>query len=311
MADNTNTSWDRLPGTSDPKLKKIDRLAEKEGLSSPKKHREITPAYLGRNLVGNYASVNGLKLYYEIYGTGTPLVLLHGGVGASEMFEPVLPKLAESRQVITVHLQTHGWTADIDRPLRFESMADDIAELIKHLGIEKADIMGYSLGGGVSLQTVIRHPNLIRKLVVISTPVKRDGWYPEVLESMAQMGPDTAKTMKETPLYQLYPETDWELLFIKIGDLLRQDYDWSKDAAVIKSPIMLIFADADAVRTAHIMEFFTLLGGGQRDAGLDGSLRPNAQLAILPGTTHYNILSFPELAALITAFLDSLKPEPM
>lgn len=311
MADNSNTSWDRLPGTSDPKLKKTDRLAEKEGLSSPKKYRKTTPAYPDRNLAEGYASVNGLKLYYEIHGTGSPLVLLHGGVGASEMFGPVMPKFAENRQVIAVHLQAHGRTADIDRPLRFELMADDVAALIKHLGIEKTDMMGYSLGGGVALQTVIRHSYLIRKLVVISTPVKRDGWYPEVLESMVQMGPEVAKTMKETPLYQLYPETDWELLFTKLGNLLKQDYDWSKDVVAIKKPVMSIFADADAIRMAHIVEVFALLGGGQRDAGLDGSLRPNAQLAILPGTTHYNILSFPELAALVTAFLDSLKPETM
>jgi len=243
MADNSNTSWNRLPGTSDPKLKKTDRLAEKEGLSSPKKHRKTTPAYPDRNLAEGYASVNGLKLYYEIYGTGSPLVLLHGGVGASEMFGPVMPKFAENRQVIAVHLQAHGRTADIDRPLRFELMADDVATLIKHLGIEKTDMMGYSLGGGVALQTVIRHSYLIRKLVVISTPVKRDGWYPEVLESMAQMSPEVAKTMKETPLYQLYPETDWELLFTKLGNLLKQDYDWSKEVAAIKKPVMSIFAD--------------------------------------------------------------------
>jgi pimeloyl-ACP methyl ester carboxylesterase len=133
---------------------------------------------------GNYAEVNGLEVYYEIHGTGEPLILLHGGVGAIEMFGEVLPLLAEGRQVIAADLQAHGRTADIDRPLSFESMADDIAALIEHLGFEKADVMGYSVGGGVALQTAIRHPEVVRKLVVVSTPFERDGWYPEILAGM-------------------------------------------------------------------------------------------------------------------------------
>ena len=113
---------------------------------------------MNKNAAGRYASVNGLKMYYEIHGAGEPLVMLHGGVGASEMFGPILPVLAERRQVIAVHLQAHGRTADIDRPLRFELMAEDIAALVKQLGIERADVMGYSLGGGVALRTAIQHP---------------------------------------------------------------------------------------------------------------------------------------------------------
>jgi pimeloyl-ACP methyl ester carboxylesterase len=254
---------------------------------------------------GSYAPVNGLKLYYEIHGSGEPLVLLHGGVGAIEMFGPTLPALSATRKVVAVDLQGHGHTADIDRPLSFELMGDDVAALIKHLKIERADVMGYSLGGGVALQTAIRHPEVVRKLVIVSAPIKREGWYPEVLEGMAQMGLEAAKTMTQSPLYQLYPDADWAALFTKLGDLLRQDYDWSKDVAAIKSPMMIAFADADAVRTAHVMEFFTLLGGGRQDAGLDGSGRPTARLAILPGMTHYDILSFPALAALVTIFFDT------
>jgi pimeloyl-ACP methyl ester carboxylesterase len=137
--------------------------------------------------------VNGLNLYYEIHGTGKPLALLQGGVGAIEIFGEVLPILAKGRQVIAVDLQAHGRTADIGRPLCFELMADDIAALIKHLGIKSADVMGYSLGGGVALQTAIRHLDVVRKLVLVSTPYKRDGWYPEVLAGMGQMGPDAAR----------------------------------------------------------------------------------------------------------------------
>lgn len=252
-----------------------------------------------------YAPVDGLKLYYEIRGSGQPLILLHGGVVGITMFGPNLDALAEKRQVIAVELQGHGHTADIDRPLSYEVMADDVAALTKYLGIQQADVMGYSLGGGVALQTAIRHPGLVRNLVVVSAPCKRDGFYPEVLAAMAQMGPGAAEGMKKSPLAQMYPNVNWAVLFTKLGELLKKDYDWSKEVAAIKSPTMLVFADADAIRTAHMVEFYGVLGGGQRDAGLDGSLRPVAQLAILPGLTHYSISAAPALAAAVTSFLDA------
>jgi pimeloyl-ACP methyl ester carboxylesterase len=250
-----------------------------------------------------YAPVNGLKMYYEIRGTGEPLILLHGGVVGITMFGPNLEALAEKRRVIAVELQGHGHTADIDRPLSYEAMADDVAALMGYLGIEQADVMGYSLGGGVALQTAIRHPALVRRLVVVAAPCKRDGFYPEVLAAMAQMGPGAAEGMRKSPLAQMYPNVNWAVLFTKLRDLLTKDYDWSKEVAAIKSPVMLVFADADAIRTAHIVEFYGLLGGGQRDAGLDGSLRPVAQLAILPGLTHYSMSAAPALVATVTPFL--------
>ncbi len=255
-----------------------------------------------------YAPVNGLKLYYEIHGSGEPLILLHGGVVGITMFGPNVAALAEKRKVIAVELQGHGHTADIDRPLSFEAMADDIAALMKYLGIDRADVLGYSLGGGVALQMAIRHPEAVRKLVVVSAPFKHDGFYPEVLAAMAQMGPAAAEGMKQSPLSQLYPNVNWAALFSKLGDLLRKDYDGSKEVAGIKARTMIVFADADAVRPAHIVEFFGLLGGGQRDAGLDGSGRPAAQLAILPGLTHYNIGAAPALATVVAPFLDAPIP---
>jgi pimeloyl-ACP methyl ester carboxylesterase len=255
-----------------------------------------------------YAPVNGLNLYYEIHGTGEPLILLHGGVVGIAMFGPNLDALSQKRKVIAVELQGHGRTADIDRPLSYEAMAEDIAALMKYLGIERADVMGYSLGGGVALQTAIRHPASVRKLVVVSATFKRDGWYPEILAAMAQMGPAAGEQMKQSPLYRLYPSVNWAVLFTKLGDLLRKDYDWSKEVAAIKSPTMIVFADADAVRPAHAIEFFGLLGGGQKDAGLDGSGRPANQLAILPGLTHYNISSNPALATVVSPFLDAPVP---
>ena len=262
---------------------------------------------------GNYASVNGLNMYYEIHGAGKPLVLLHGGVGAIEMFGEVLPLLAEGRQVIAVDLQAHGRTADIDRPLRYELMADDISALIKHLGFESADVMGYSLGGGVALQTAIQHPEVVRKLVFVSTPFKRDGWYPEVLAGMGQMGPEAVEPMKQTPMYQLYARVaprleDWPVLLTKLGQLLRQDYDWSKDVTTITAPTLIVVGDADSVRTVHAVELFELLGGGKTDAGWDGAGMSNARLAILPATTHYTIFFSTTLASTVIPFLDAPMP---
>lgn len=259
---------------------------------------------------GDYAFVNGLKMYYETHGTEEPLILIHGGFGASEMLKPIISELSKDRQVITPHLQVSGLTADIDRPLSYEFMADDIVALMKHLNIESADIIGLSLGGSVSLQIAIRNPEMIRKLVVISTPFKLDGFYPEVLETLQHIGPESVKFMVQKPLLQLYPDADWESLYTKIGNLYKQNYDWSKDVARIKSPIMIVFGDADAIRTSHMMEFFKLFGGGKKAAGPDGSGRPDAWFAILPGVTHYDSLYFPSMGTILTTFLNaSMKPK--
>jgi pimeloyl-ACP methyl ester carboxylesterase len=254
---------------------------------------------------GQYASVNGLKLYHEIHGDGQPLILLHGGLGGIHMFGPNVDALAAGRKVIAVELQAHGRTADIDRPLRFESMADDVAALAVQLGLEQIDVLGYSLGGGVALQTAIRHPALVRKLVVAAAPCMRKAFFPEVLGTFDHMGPAMVPMMKQSPLNDLYPHVDWERLLTKLGELLRQDYDWSPGVAAIRAQTMLVFADADAVRPAHIAEFYGLLGGGQRDAGFDGSARSSAQLAVLPGQTHYSLGAVPALAAAVIPFLEA------
>jgi pimeloyl-ACP methyl ester carboxylesterase len=260
--------------------------------------------------ITGYAPVNGLNLYYEIHGGGPPLVLLHGGLGGTEMFSGILPALSINRQVIAVDLQAHGRTADIDRPLSCEAMAGDIAALLRHLDIGQADVMGYSLGAGVALRTAIQHPPIVRKLVVLSTVFRRDGWYPEVLAAMAQIGAASAEMMKPSPIYQTYariaprPE-DWPLLLTKIGEALRIDFDWSQEVAAIKARTMLVFGDADAIRPEHMVQFFQLLGGGKKDPGWDGSGMPAARLAILPGVTHYNILSSPVLAPAVVGFLDA------
>ena len=244
-----------------------------------------------------YAPVNGLQLYYEIQGAGEPLILLHGGLGSMSMFADLVRLFAKTRQVITVDLQAHGRTADIDRPITYEAMADDIAALMKYLHIEQADFIGYSLGAGVSLQATVRHPALVRRLVVVSAVFRRDGWYPGILG-----------LMEPSPLYKEYASIaphpgDWTVLVTKMSELLRKDYDWSKDVGGIKAPTMLVFGDADSIRPAHIVEFFTLLGGGKKDGGWDGSGISPARLAILPGVTHYNIVHSPLLAPVIGPFI--------
>jgi pimeloyl-ACP methyl ester carboxylesterase len=188
-------------------------------------------------------------------------------------------------------------------------MADDIAALMEALGLANADVAGYSLGGGVALRTAVQHPEMVRRLVLASTPFRHDGWYPEIFAGIAQVGAHAAEPMKQTPMYQSYaslaprPE-DWPVLLTKLGQLLARHYDWSADVAAIRAPTLLVVGDADAVRTAHAVEFFELLGGGQRDGGWDGSGMSNARLAILPGLTHYTIFSAPALGSTVAAYLD-------
>ena len=263
----------------------------------------------------SYADVNGVSIYYEEHGSGQPLILLHGGLGSGDMYAPILPLLARGRRVITVDLQGHGRTADVDRPMRFATLGDDIAALVRHLGLPQADVMGYSFGAATALRTAIQHPDLVRRLVAASFPFRRDGWHAENLAGMDQMGRQLAEMLKQSPLYEFYSRVapraeDWPVLLDKTGDLLRHDFDWSAGVAGITAPVMLVFGDADAVRTAHIAEFYALLGGGLRDANWDGSARPVARLAVLPGHTHYDIFATPDLTAAVIPFLDAPSLEP-
>jgi len=252
--------------------------------------------------------VNGIDLHHEAHGSGEPLILLHGGLGHSDMFGDLRSRLAEKRQVIGVDLQAHGRTADIDRPIRYERMADDIAALIRHLGLERTDIMGYSLGGGVALRTAIQHPALVKKIVLISTPFAQSGWYPEIDASMKGLDGSAAAEMRETPMYQSYVAVaprpdDFPRLLDKMGNLMSQGYDWSDEISAMKTPAMLIIGDHDAIPPSHMVRFYELLGGGKQDAGWDGGNMIESRLAILPGLTHYNVFLAPEVADIALPFL--------
>jgi pimeloyl-ACP methyl ester carboxylesterase len=260
---------------------------------------------------GRYAEVNGINLYYETMGTGRPLVLLHGGLGSGEMFGPVRPALAEHHQVIAVDLQGHGRTADIDRPIDIRLMADDIAALIDHLELERPDLVGYSLGGGVALHTAVKYPDRVGRLVVASAHIWRDAIPPEMLAQQAQVNAAAAESIKDTPMYQLYQKVaprpeDFPRLLDKMGESMAQDFNFSEEVRGLQVPTLIVAADADMAPPSHYVEMFKLLDGGLRDGGWMGEGRPKGghALAILPGLTHYNLGSSPLFATVILAFLD-------
>jgi len=260
---------------------------------------------------GRYADVNGINLYFETLGAGRPLILLHGGLGSGEMFGPVLPALAERHQVIAVDLQGHGRTADIDRPIDVRLMADDIAALIDHLGLDRPDLVGYSLGGVVALHTAAKYPSKVGRLVVVSANIRPDAIYPEMRAQQGQVNAAAADFIKDTPMYQLYqrvaprPE-DFPRLLDKIGEAMSKDFDLTEEVRGLQVPTLIVAADADMAPPSHYVEVFKLLDGGLRDGGWMGEGRPRGghALAILPGLTHYNVFSSPLFAATTLAFLD-------
>jgi pimeloyl-ACP methyl ester carboxylesterase len=249
-------------------------------------------------------------MYYEIYGVGQPLVLLHGALSAiGTSFGDLVPRLARQRQVIGVEMQGHGRTADIDRPLRYELLADDIAAFLRHIGVAQADLFGWSLGAGVALQTAIRHGEIVRKLVLASVTYRTSGLYPELLAGIQQQKPED---LAGTPFYEEYvkiaphPE-DFPRLFVRQQQLDSEVQNWSSEAIrAIKAPTLLIIGDADIVRPEHTIQLFRLLGGG-----VPGDLvgLPYSQLAVLPGATHVALLRRAAwLAPMITQFLDAPMP---
>lgn len=259
-----------------------------------------------------YVPANGVNYSFEVHGQGEPLLLLHGGLGSIVMFGPVLPRLAEGRQVIAVDLHGHGRTALGDRDISLIDMGDDLAVVLNELGYEQVDVLGYSMGGGVAFRLAVQHPEMVRRLALVSTGYAQDAFYPEILAQQAQVGATAAEAMKGTPMYESYvavapnPE-DFPKLLEEMGALMREPFDWSEDVKKLEMPVMLVYGDSDMYRPEHIVDFYQFLGGGLRDAGWTGEHMSQNRLAILPGLTHYNIFLAPEMVATVLPFLDGGK----
>ena len=258
-----------------------------------------------------HAAVKGVNYYYALYGTGEPLLLLHGGMFHIEMFGPNLTKLAQSRKVIGVDLQGHGRTPLGDREISLVDIGNDMAGVLKKLGYDKSDVLGYSMGGGVALQFAIQHPEMVRRLVLVSTPFSQEGFYPEMLPQQAALSAAMAEQMKETPMYKSYvaiaphPE-EFPKLLDQMGAYMRKPYDWSAEVKKLTMPVMLIYGDSDMFRPEHEVKFYQLLGGGLKDAGWQREHMSQNRLAILPNLTHYEMGTAPELADTALPFLNGV-----
>ena len=258
-----------------------------------------------------YAPVNGLKMYYEIHGTGDPVVMLHGAFMAiTDDWRVWISELSKTRKVIAVEMQGHGRTADIKRDLSYENLSDDVAGLLDYLKIERADLIGYSLGGGVAMQCAIRHPEKVRKVVSISAPYARDGWVKEANDALANLtwelfkgSPMEAEYKKLSPTPDKFPD-----LVNHIKATALKPYDFGADKLkATKAPMLFIHGDADGVRLDHIAEMYRLKGGGE----IHGDMQPRSasRLAILPDTTHVTLMNrMTTIVPMVNDFLDA-KPQ--
>jgi pimeloyl-ACP methyl ester carboxylesterase len=256
-----------------------------------------------------HVPVNGVNYYYAIYGEGEPLLLLHGGLGQIEMFGPNLATLAKQRQVIGVDLQGHGRTQLGDRAINLIDIGDDLAILLKELGYGQVDVLGYSFGAGAGFRLAVQHPEMVRRLALVSAGFAQDGFYAEMLPMQAQVGAGMADMMKDTPMYQSYaavaPDvSEFPKLLDAMGAWMRQPFNWAEDVKTLKMPVMLVYGDSDMFRPEHIVEFYQLLGGGLRDAGWMREHMSQNRLAILPDLTHYEIGLSPALAQVVLPFLN-------
>ncbi|WP_433902624.1 alpha/beta fold hydrolase [Sphingobacterium puteale] len=276
-------------------MKQAQELSQKDSLSGKALPASAT----------GYADVNGLKMYYEVYGKGKPLVLLHGSYMTIPLnWSNIIPYFAD-RKVIVAEMQGHGRTRDISRKISYESMADDVSWLLKHLKIDSADILGYSMGGGIAYQLAIRHPDQVRRLIVLSGSYRHDGWWPDVEKMYSTINADM---FKGSPIEKQYDSLGndpkhFPEFVKKVIQIDLEPYDWSKEVKAIKAPLFQIIGDADGIRYEHALELYTALGGGKMG---DIHGLPKSRLAIVPGTTHIGIMYRMDwLTPMINDFLDS------
>jgi pimeloyl-ACP methyl ester carboxylesterase len=253
--------------------------------------------------------INGIDYYYEIHGEGEPLLLLHGGLGSIDMYAPILPMLVENREVIVVDLHGHGRTRLGTRSINMAEIGADMAALIKALGYDQVDALGYSFGAWTALHMAAQAPERVRRLVLVSMPYAREGFFPEMLPQQAELSGEAAELMKDTPMYQSYaavaPDTgEFPKLLDEMGRLLGSPYDYSTAVKRLTMPVMLIYGDSDMIRPEHIVAFYQLLGGGLKDAGWQREHMSRNRLAILPDLTHYETFMAPEVFRAALPFLD-------
>jgi len=252
-----------------------------------------------------YADVNGLKMYYEVYGEGKPLILLHGSYMTIPLNWSQAIPMFKGRKVIVAEMQGHGRTRDIARKISYEGMADDVSGLLRHLQIDSTDILGYSMGGGVAFQLAIRHPEQVRRLIVLSGSYAHDGWWPDVEASYRSI---TADIFKGSPIEKQYDSLGndpkhFPEFVKKVISIDLEPYDWSKDAKKIKAPLFMAIGDADGIQYEHALTLFRALGGGKMG---DIHGLPKSRLAILPGTTHIGMMYRMDwLVLMIDDFLNS------
>jgi pimeloyl-ACP methyl ester carboxylesterase len=258
---------------------------------------------------GSAKAAEGLQVHYEVFGEGEPIVVLAGGLMDIGSMSHVIAPLARNRQVIGIDLEGHGRTPLRNSAMSHERNGDDVAAVLRHLRIAKADVAGYSHGGDAALRMAIQHPDMVRNLIVISTPAASDGWYPEASKAMRGLSAAAAEEMKPTQMYKAYaavaPHPDqFPVLLDRMGALKNKEHDWRAEIAKLQVPTLLLFADNDAVSMKHIAEFYVLFGGGTRDGGLQNPPQyARARLAIVPGYTHYNFGNGPDIARIIEAYL--------
>lgn len=265
-----------------------------------------------------FADVNGVKIWYQTYGKGDPLILLHGGFGSVEMFGPNIELLAEGRKVIGVDLQGHGGTGPLGRPMTFEAMATDVAKLITTLGYEKADVMGYSLGGATALRLAIDHPEVVDRLVIVSAAYAFSNWHDYNFEGMKSINADpeaTAQSLIGSPMYEAYVAKapggadSWVDAVKEVGSLVGVDYDFSAEVPSITAPTLVVVGDWDAVRISAATKLFEMLGGGAQDANWDRSGMGQNHFAVIPNATHYETNTLTAVSEVAIPFLDGY-PQP-
>lgn len=267
-----------------------------------------------------HVDVAGTAIHYQVHGDlksgKTPLVVLHGAFMSADAMKPLIAPLAASRPVIAVDARGHGRSGGVDGPLSYDRMADDTAAVLDRLGVAKADVLGYSMGGSTAVALAVKHPDKIGKQVILSATSRLDGWYPEVLAGISKLTPEIfAGSPIDTEYRRLSPAPEkFPVLVANIKSLDATPFGWS-DAAVRAIPgrTMVIIGDADGVTLDHAIELFKLRGGGDVAAATQGFLTaaPKARLAILPATSHIGIMGeVPAIVAMVTPFLDDKAPPP-